>query len=153
MKIEINRFIIGKEATIGSLSVNGVFRCYTLEDKVRPKDAPKVYGETAIPTGTYPVIVNLSPKFNKRMPRLLNVPGFDGILIHKGNDAGNTKGCILVGDHVDGPDRISHCQEIFDGLFQEIDHTYSSGESVTITITNQWDEEPFGSLETYEWRA
>ncbi len=149
MKITLNRFIRGPEATIGSLSVDGTWLCWTLEDQVR--DGEKVFGQTAIPDGTYHVIVNLSPRLKKRMPRLLNVPGFDGILIHKGNDAGDTSGCILIGAKVDSPTRISDCSKVFDELFQKIDYAYGSGEGVTIEISNRWDEEPHGSLEEYSW--
>ncbi len=158
MKILLNRFIRGPEATIGSVSVDGVWLCYSLEDAVRddpnpatPQNEGKVYGQTAIPAGTYHVIVNLSPRLKKRMPRLLNVPGFDGILIHKGNDAGDTSGCILIGAKVDSPTRISDCSKVFDELFQKIDYAYGSGEGVTIEISNVWDNEPHGSLENYEW--
>lgn len=151
MKITLDRFIRGPEATIGSLAVDGEWLCWTLEDTVREPGAPKVYGATAIPTGTYHIIVNLSPRLKKRMPRLLNVPGFDGILIHKGNDAGDTSGCILVGSKVDSPTRISDCQKVFDELFSKIDYAYGSGEGVTIEICNRWDEEPFGNLESYQW--
>ena len=139
MRITLERFIRGTEATIGSLSVDGNWLAYTLEDAVRddpnpttPQNEGKVYGQTAIPAGTYHVIVNLSPRLKKRMPRLLNVPGFDGILIHKGNDAGDTSGCILVGAKVDSPTRISDCSKVFDELFQKIDYAYGSGEGVTI---------------------
>ena len=158
MKITLERFIRGTEATIGSLSVDGNWLGWTLEDRVRddpnpttPQNEGKVFGQTAIPAGTYHVIVNLSPRLKKRMPRLLNVPGFDGILIHKGNDAGDTSGCILIGAKVDSPTRISDCSKVFDELFQKIDYAYGSGEGVTIEITNRWDEEPHGSLEEYSW--
>lgn len=158
MRITLERFIRGTEATIGSLSVDGNWLGWTLEDRVRddpnpttPQNEGKVYGQTAIPAGTYHVIVNLSPRLKKRMPRLLNVPGFDGILIHKGNDAGDTQGCILIGAKVDSPTRISDCSKVFDELFQKIDYAYGSGEGVTIEITNRWDEEPHGSLEEYSW--
>lgn len=158
MKINVVRFIRGPEFTIGSLSVDGNWLCWSGEDAVRddpnpatPQNEGKVYGQTAIPAGTYHVIVNLSPRLKKRMPRLLNVPGFDGILIHKGNDAGDTSGCILVGAKVDSPTRISDCSKVFDELFQKIDYAYTSGEGVTIEITNRWDEEPFGDLSNYEW--
>ena len=146
MKITLERFIRGTEATIGSLSVDGEWLAWTLEDRVRDAGAEKVYGATAIPAGTYPVIVNLSPRLKKRMPRLLQVPGFDGILIHKGNTAEDTSGCVLVGAKVDSPTRISNCTEVFNELFSKIDSAYSSGESVTITIQNRWDDEPFGSI-------
>lgn len=158
MRITLERFIRGPEFTIGSLSIDGVWHCWTGEDAVRddpnpttPQNEGKVYGQTAIPAGTYHVIVNLSPRLKKRMPRLLNVPGFDGILIHKGNDAGDTSGCILIGAKVDSPTRISDCQNVFDELFQKIDYAYGSGEGVTIEISNAWDNEPFGSLEDYSW--
>ena len=158
MRITLERFIRGPEFTIGSLSVNGEWLCWTGEDAVRddpnpitPQNEGKVYGQTAIPAGTYHVIVNLSPRLKKRMPRLLNVPGFDGILIHKGNDAGDTSGCILVGAKVDSPTRISDCSKVFDELFQKIDYAYASGEGVTIEIVNRWETEPFGSLADYSW--
>lgn len=152
MKILLDRFIIGKTLTIGSLSADGEWICWTGEDQVRP-DGTKVYGETAIPTGTYGVIVNESPRLKGRYPRLLDVPNFTGILIHKGNTAEDTKGCILVGEHVDSPDRISHCQKVFDKLVAMIDLANFSGEGTTITITNRWDSEPFGNIESYEWRV
>ena len=151
MKMVLNRFIRGPEATIGSLTVDGEWHCWTLEDRVRDEGAEKVYGATAIPAGTYHVIVNLSPRLKKRMPRLLQVPGFDGILIHKGNTAEDTSGCVLVGAKVDSPTRISDCSKVFDELFQKIDYAYGSGEGVTIEIVNAWDEEPFGDLSNYEW--
>ena len=69
----------------------------------------KVYGETAVPTGTYKVDMNtVSPKFKSRtwakpyggkLPRLVLVPGYDGVLIHPGNKAEDTLGCILVGEN------------------------------------------------------
>ena len=59
----------------------------------------KVYGKTAIPTGKYIVVVNNSPKFKRNLPRIQNVPGFDGILIHRGNTANDSCGCILVGEN------------------------------------------------------
>lgn len=151
MKILLKRFIRGPEATIGSISVDGEWHCWSLEDTVREPGEPKVYGKTAIPAGKYPVIVNLSPRLKKRMPRLLQVPGFEGILIHKGNTAEDTSGCVLVGAKVDSPTRISDCSKVFDELFQKIDYAYGSGEGVTIEIVNAWDEEPFGDLSNYQW--
>ena len=152
MKIEIKRWLIGEKSTIGSMFIDGVFKCYTLEDVVRPKGAPKVWGQTAIPSGTYPVVVNVSPRFHKLYPRILNVPGFTGILIHAGNTAENTDGCILVGLGVDSADRISRATEAFrgeGGVFDTIRGAYGRGEKVEITITNDWDDAPFGSLA--EW--
>jgi hypothetical protein len=67
-----------------------------LEDKVRPA-GEKIYRETAIPSGNYKMIVDYSPKFKKNIPHILNVPGFEGIRIHPGNDAEDTEGCLLPG--------------------------------------------------------
>jgi hypothetical protein len=67
-----------------------------LEDTVREK---KIAGKTAIPEGTYQVIVNRSPKFKRDLPLLLDVPNFEGIRIHRGNTVKDTSGCILVGEN------------------------------------------------------
>ena len=100
MNLTLVRYEFGDKYTIGRLYVNGMFECYTLEDRVRPKGELKVFGQTAIPEGTIRVILNMSPRFKRIMPRLLDVPGFDGILIHTGNTPEDTHGCILVGDKV-----------------------------------------------------
>lgn len=108
MKIEVRRRYLGSDYTIGSMYINGEYFCDTLEDKVRDlnKDGDlndagegKVYAETAIPYGEYEVVVNHSPKFKRMLPRLLNVPHFEGILIHRGNTAKDSAGCILVGEN------------------------------------------------------
>lgn len=95
MKLKLLRTEFYKHNTIGRLYVDGVFECYTLEDTVRT--GPKVYGETAIPEGEYRITLELSPRFQKILPRLHAVPSFEGVLIHTGNKAEQTEGCILVG--------------------------------------------------------
>lgn len=106
MKLTLKRIFLGLDYTIGKLFVNGDFFCDTLEDLVRDlnKDGDltdpgetKVYGATAIPYGTYKIIMSMSPKFKRMLPRLVDVPGFEGVLIHAGNTAKDTEGCILVG--------------------------------------------------------
>lgn len=107
MKLELKRRFLGKSYTIGSLSIDGKKFCDTLEDRVRDLnkngvfdgDEKKVYGETAIPYGTYDVVVDYSPKFKRELPRLQNVRHFEGILIHRGNTAEDSAGCILVGEN------------------------------------------------------
>lgn len=107
MKLELKRRFLGESYTIGSLSIDGKKFCDTLEDKVRDLnkngvfdgDEKKVYAETAIPYGTYNVVVDYSPKFKRVLPRLQNVKHFEGILIHRGNTAEDSAGCILVGEN------------------------------------------------------
>lgn len=108
MKLELKRVAKRDTYTIGKLYIDGVYFCDTLEDKDRGlyqgmllNDIKriKVMHQTAIPTGTYKVIVNMSPKFKRNLPRLLNVPGYEGILIHRGNTDKDTSGCILVGEN------------------------------------------------------
>lgn len=73
------------DTTFGKLYLNDMtFLNYTLEDKVREI---KIKHQTAIPAGTYEIIINKSERFKQLMPLLLNVPNFEGIRIHKGNFA------------------------------------------------------------------
>lgn len=99
--IDVTRKAFKETYTIGEMYIDGEYFCDTLEDKVRVlrtiKD--KVPGETAIPEGTYEVALGMSPRFKRVLPRLHDVPFFDGILIHRGNTAEDTHGCILVGDN------------------------------------------------------
>lgn len=108
MKIEVKRIAKRSTYTIGKMYIDGNYFCDTLEDVdrgINQKDSLdtikkiKVAGATAIPAGTYKVIVNMSPKFQRNLPRLIDVPGFEGILIHRGNTDKDTAGCILVGEN------------------------------------------------------
>ena len=118
MELRLERKYKKEKYTIGRLYVDGVFFCNTCEDKdrgLRQSDAyasnkrKKVPNETAIPTGRYRVTLGVqSPKYSKRaaynwcngyLPRLINVPCFEGILIHAGNTANDSSGCILVGQN------------------------------------------------------
>ena len=94
MNLVLQRIAQTPEYTIGRLEIDGQFFCNTLEDPVRDE---KIAAKTAIPEGTYEVIVNRSPRFKRDLPLLLNVPNFEGIRIHRGNTAKDTSGCILVG--------------------------------------------------------
>ena len=111
LKITVVRKILNECDTIGDLYVSYPedpttlnFVCNTLEDKVRnPKGTKKenfnkVYGETAIPYGTYRVVITYSNAFKKNLPEILNVPLYEGIRIHTGNHKDNTYGCLLLGD-------------------------------------------------------
>jgi len=94
MKLLLKRLHKTDNSTIGELSIDGKFECYTLEDVERKE---KVFGKTAIPKGTYEVIMTMSNRFKKMMPLLLNVPDYAGVRIHSGNKAEDTEGCILLG--------------------------------------------------------
>lgn len=106
MTVTVKRKEFTEQSTIGELFVNGVFLCYTLEDKDRGlKDTDpieyisltKVHSKTAIPYGTYPSLFSMSNRFQRVLPEVLNVPGFKGIRIHAGNTSVDTEGCILLG--------------------------------------------------------
>ena len=107
IKLLLKRIAQKPGYTIGKLFVDSEYFCDTLEDTDRLDEGMsldeikklKQPGQTAIPEGTYKVIVNVSPKFKRLLPRLLNVPGYDGVLIHRGNTAKDTAGCILVGEN------------------------------------------------------
>lgn len=119
LELVLKRTAAKEGYTIGKLYVNGEPFSVTLEDTDRGLDqsmpleelsAKKEPGKTAIPTGTYRITMGRkSPKFSKidyykdfcgsYMPRLLGIPGFDGVLIHRGNREDNTEGCLLVGDN------------------------------------------------------
>jgi hypothetical protein len=129
MKLELKRTIKTSESTIGELYVDGVFECYTLEDVVRD-NGEKVYGKTAIPAGTYKVICNLSNRFQRIMPLLLNVPGFEGVRIHSGNSSLDTEGCILVG-RVKEENRIGESKLAYSHLFPQL----QAAKEISITIS------------------
>ena len=142
MNITVIRKYKKQHYTIGDLYINGKWFCSTLEDKdiglsydmtsdeIKKK---KVYGETAIPTGTYNIVVNNSPKFKRNLPRLQNVPGFDGVLIHRGNTANDSCGCILVGENkVVG--KVINSTKYETQLTQLLTEAQNRNEKITITI-------------------
>lgn len=127
-KLKVVRETFTDTTAIGKLYIDDIFFCYTLEDKDRglfqglPIDKilqGKIHGKTAIPYGAYDVVLNYSPKFKMITPRLLKVPGYEGVLIHAGNIAKNTEGCILVGNSV-APDFIGASRPAFSALMVEL---------------------------------
>ena len=134
MKLRVERRFLKPGYTIGRLEVDGKYFCDTLEDQVRDLSREKkVPGQTAIPAGKYEVIVNISPRFKRKLPRLLNVPGFEGILIHRGNTPGDTAGCILVGENK-AKGRVINSTPYELRLTEMIERAQSAGESITIEI-------------------
>lgn len=139
MKILLQRAAIGENCTIGFLVADN-FRCYTLEDRVREKPGVpvsvwKIPGQTAIPKGTYKVIINMSQRFGKELPLLERVEGFSGVRIHAGNRSKDTEGCILLGTKL-GVDHesIENSREAMSQFMQVIGPVFARGEDIWIDV-------------------
>lgn len=148
MEILVKRIAKKDLYTIGKMYINGTYFCDVLEDTDRGLQqnmelsqivSKKVPNKTAIPAGTYEIVMNIvSPRFKDRswakpyggkLPRLLNVPGFDGVLIHPGNDQNDTSGCLLVGrNKVVG--KVLDSQNTFKVLMKQL----HGQQPITITI-------------------
>jgi len=142
MELYLKREVFTDTSTIGSLSIDGQFECYILEDKDRGlKDtmplveivAHKIYGKTAIPYGRYEVDWTLSQRFKIMMPILLNVKGYDGIRIHKGNTEIDSLGCLLCG-RKRANNMISESTFATNQLYTKIQTAKSRGQKIFITI-------------------
>lgn len=156
MELKLSRDYKKDTYTIGRLYINNKLFCDTLEDKVRGLSSDmdesqiknlKVYGETAIPIGTYNIDLNtVSPKFSKypfylktcsgKVPRLQNVKGFDGILIHVADGpkgATLVQGCIGVGYNtiIGG---LTEGKKVFTELYKQLLQAKLRGEEIKITI-------------------
>ena len=132
MKLKLERLQLDPDVTIGSLSVDGEWECWTLEDTVRPPGV-KVPGQTAIPAGLYPVEITFSPRFQRDLPLLIGVPNFDGVRIHPGNTAADTDGCILVG-HDRYAKSVGHSRMAFEQLFTKLRVAAIKRESIFLEI-------------------
>ena len=128
MNLELTRTNFTEMSTIGELRINGKFLCFTLEDAVRDK---KIYGKTAIPYGKYEVEITFSPRFQKYLPLIKDVPNYSGVRIHTGNTAQDTEGCILVGISK-GYDFIGGSRKAFALLMDKI-----KGQKLTIEIRKE----------------
>lgn len=153
--MQLKQVIIAKRDTyrISKLYVNGEYFCDVLEDTDRglKQSMPlseiqklKVPGKTAIPTGKYSITIDVvSPKFSKykqyefckgKLPRLINVPGYEGVLIHIGNTPADTDGCLLVGTNkIKG--QVTNSTETFKRLYIEMIKANQNGEDITIEIS------------------
>ena len=152
MKLKLKRIALKKEYTIGRLYIDGKYFCDTLEDTVRDLNKngkfdngeKKIAGLTAIPYGKYDVtLIVRSPKYSKiqkymdfcggYMPRLLKVLDFEGILIHPGNTAKDTDGCVLVGKNtVVG--KLTDSFNTWKKLYLLMKSVSAKGEKIFITI-------------------
>jgi len=136
MQLLLNREPSVDDATIGRLFVNGRFFGFTCEDVVRAPGV-KIYGETAIPSGTYKVLINKSRRFGKMLPLIVGVENFTGIRIHSGNGSEDTSGCILVGFARQGDNRILTSRAALESLMALLAPAQARGEDISITIQPQ----------------
>lgn len=152
MEIKVKRKWKKEAYTIGKMYINGAYVCDTLEDKDRGLTSNmsvaqicgvKVHGETAIPTGRYLVdMKTVSPRFGSRaqyqfckgrLPRLCNTPGYQGVLIHIGNTAKDTDGCILVGENK-AVGQVLNSTATFRKVYAKLKAADERGEQIWITI-------------------
>lgn len=153
MILRLDRKWKKEDYTVGRLYINDEFFCNTLEDTDRGLDdkmdlaqikGKKIPTRTAIPTGDYYITLDvISAKFSKyeyymdvcggKLPRLLDVKGFEGILIHCGSNAANSAGCILVGDNtIKGG--LTNSKERFRDLYTRMLEAKNNGEDIKIEI-------------------
>ena len=159
MNIKLVRIYTCDKYTIGKLYINEAYFCDTIEDpdrgltKCMSDDEIKkikIYGQTAIPIGKYDVTLNeKSPKFSNftkykwakicdgYIPRLLNVPGFEGILIHVANKAEDILGCIGVGENkVKG--QVINSTVTFNKLIPLLQEADKNNEHIDIEISTKY---------------
>ena len=152
MEIKVKRKWKKEAYTIGKMYIDGEYVCDTLEDKDRGLTSNmsvaqicgvKIKGETAIPTGRYLVdMKTVSPRFggraqykfcNGRLPRLCNTPGYQGVLIHIGNTAQDTEGCILVGENK-AVGQVLNSTATFRKVYAMLKASDERGEQIWITM-------------------
>jgi len=151
MKLEVIRYSSQKDSTIGALFdiTNGrKFLCYTLEDEYREE---KVMHETRIPAGTYEITLRTVGGFHSRysdkfanihqgMLWVRNVPNFEYILIHCGNDDDDTSGCLLLGDtqtnNITSDGFVGGSTNAYKRVSPPIANAIKNGECVEITYTD-----------------
>ena len=143
MLLELIRKKNNSDATLGELSIDGKFECYTLEDE--PREV-KVYAETRIPAGEYKIKFQTSgemtkkyfvkfPDIHKGMLWLQDVPNFTGVYIHIGNTDDDSKGCILVGKLFNETKfSLVHSTIAYVSLYIKVANALTNNEDVTIKI-------------------
>ena len=131
MRLTLMRIANKSTYTIGKLYIDGCYYCDVLEDTDRGLDddmkeseilKKKIKGQTAIPTGTYPVKITYSPKYKKLMPLIDNVKGYSGIRIHSGNTHKDTEGCVLVGKNKE-VGKVLESRKTFNALYKILTET------------------------------
>lgn len=134
MKLTLQRDKSVGNATTGKLYIDGILECYTLEDVVRDV---KIQNQTAIPFGTYNVIIDMSNRFQRLLPLIENVSNFTGIRMHPGNTSVDTDGCILLGSSVqitNGNPFLASSKIAFDKFFPKLQTAFNAGQKITLEI-------------------
>lgn len=131
MRITLIRIANRPTYCIGKLYIDGVYQCDVIEDTDRGLDdkmkeseilKKKIKGQTAIPTGVYPVVITYSPKYKKPMPLIDKVKGYSGIRIHSGNTAKDTEGCLIVGKNKE-VGKVLESRKTYNALFKILTET------------------------------
>lgn len=142
MELVLDRKWCKPTYSIGTLYIDGQKFCNTCEDRdrnltdsmtVEEIKKIKVYGETAIPKGTYTVTLTYSNRFKKIMPLINNVKGFEGIRIHSGTTSKDSTGCVLVGENKE-VGKVLNSRATYNKLFTKLKAASDKGEKITITI-------------------
>ena len=143
---KVVRRIYTEISTIGDMLIDDNFHFYTLEDKDRQRQPDgaiipwepkiKVYAETAIPYGSYRMIVNRSPKYKRVMPLIQNVPNFGGVRVHVLNFAQESEGCIGVG-YTKSKDFIGRSRDAFKSFYELLLKALSDGGYARLVISNE----------------
>ena len=138
MKLTMQREPSGPMATLSVLSLNGDFLCDVLEDVVREKPGLsvafwKIKGETAIPAGTYEIVLETSQRFGPNTLTLKKVPGYEAIRCHAGNTEKDTEGCLLFGNRLN-PGFVTNSAKMLKKVFAVCWSAFSKGEKVFIEI-------------------
>ena len=140
MRIRVVREPSLDGSTLSVWFVDGYFECFGLEDVVReqqgqPVSAWKVPSRTAIPSGRYGVVITPSARFSRRLPLLVDVPGFEGVRIHPGNTSQDTEGCLLPG-RLRAAARVGDSRAAFDRLFARMEQAAAANHPIEIAIEN-----------------
>ena len=139
MKLTLTRIARRTDYTIGRLTTEGGEKiCDSLEPTWRDYKAgeKKVPGKSAIPEGSYRVVVTKSQRFGKYLPLLVGVPGFEGVRIHAGNTSRDTEGCILVGQNLQ-VGKVLWSRIALEKLMELI----KNEKKISLTIKNTWEHD------------
>lgn len=134
MFIKVFRYRYFEDSVIGDMFLDNEFFGFTLEDTPRPQGV-KIKHKTAIGEGIYKIAITFSNRFQRKMPLLLDVPLFEGIRVHGGNNENNTSGCILLGENLSG-ESIHTCSAINKKFINLLIEAEDRGEHNYIEIVN-----------------